>query len=343
MEMTELEHELHEAKAAWGEAQKRVADLKPLLAKAKDDVLERKRNYEVLHEQVHRREVKAGVRYYLRLRHIGPAPVLNLERAEFEAIALSRRRLNAALGLEENFELLIRNYVEWEDELDAIAAAGISALEDALANFELRERPNRRLVNVLTAALVYVDHAKQLVKQIVDRSETAQCALEQRLATHFDGVLAYRFFSALRNYVQHNGLAVHKLSLGVTRGSRETTVEPFTVLGYLEESDSFSPRSLLKKLPLEVDLRAWLKQYLRCLADVHSYVRETVRPNVESAWKILQRYSASYAAVNGGDTFALAAVEAPEGGAERAVFLQLSWDDVRSHLTARAPDQAIRP
>ncbi len=37
-----------------------------------------------------------------------------------------------------------------------------------------------------------VDHAKQVLKQITDHPETAQCAFEEQLGTHYDGVMPYR-------------------------------------------------------------------------------------------------------------------------------------------------------
>lgn len=197
-------------------------------------------------------------------------------------------------------------------------------------------------MNVLTAALMCVDHAKQVLKQITDHPETAQCAFEEQLGTHYDGVMPYRFFAALRNYVQHNGLAVHKLSLGFSRSSPDNMVEAFTLLRHLEECDSFTQRSLLNQLPSEINLRDWLKQYLRCLANSHCYVRALVKPNVDAAADLLRRHTTAYAALNNGETFALAAIETSEVGRGRVVFLHLQWDVVREHLTSRAPDGSIR-
>lgn len=102
--------------------------MKRQAAKAKDNLQELKRTYANLHQQVHTPKPNSNLRYFLQLNHLGPSKVLPLEPAEFEAIALARRRLSAALGLEENFVLLMRNYVDWGSELDSIAKTEISLL-----------------------------------------------------------------------------------------------------------------------------------------------------------------------------------------------------------------------
>lgn len=56
-------------------------------------------------------------RYTLRPNILDSAPELEITREKFELIKQARKTLNAALAIEEKYELLYCNYIEYEKDL----------------------------------------------------------------------------------------------------------------------------------------------------------------------------------------------------------------------------------
>lgn len=278
---------------------------------------------------------------YLRQYVIGPAPKIPISDAQFEAAKAARVVLAAAFALEESYDLLIGNYIEVEQELLTAAAAnaarGVNTYEDF---FELRSTVNRRVVNLLTASRLYLDQAPQHLATCAQNPTTARADFKQRTNDHYDASFSYRFLEALRNHVQHCGLAVHRLSInnkwngaGETR-ELELSIQPFAEKRYLADDAQFK-RRVLDETPDQVVLTKVIREYLQCLGNVHSLVRSHVAVNVEAARSTIQQHLSTYGAANDGQTIGLAAFKGGLAGQQETVPLFLGWDDVRMKLVAR--------
>jgi hypothetical protein len=136
-----------------------------------------------------------------------------LNKEEFDAIKHSKQICLLALQLEETFKLLLDNFLEWEVELLQAAQRyvvwrGIShdhSMNDRLAF-------DRRLVNVLTACRVYLDHTDGIISKCFNNpSDELRGIKAFKSALYYDH-FGYRLLEGLRNYVQHRGLVVGIIS-----------------------------------------------------------------------------------------------------------------------------------
>lgn len=177
---------------------------------------------------------------YLRQNVIGQVPELPISNEQYEAVADARSILASAFAIEESYDLLIGNYVEVEQEL--LTATAINAVRDLNGYhdfFELRSTINRRVVNLLTATRLYLDQTPQRLSGCAATPEDARAEFKQRTRDHYDATFGYRFLEALRNHVQHCGLAVHRLSLNskwIGEGEGrvlELSIQPFVEKRYL--------------------------------------------------------------------------------------------------------------
>ena len=92
-------------------------------------------------------------------------PDFPLTEGEFQSLKHAKNCLNAAMALEENFDLLINNYRDLE--LEAISASVndmTTGMPDYDDFFEVRTRLNRRVINLLSATRMYMDQCPQLLK-----------------------------------------------------------------------------------------------------------------------------------------------------------------------------------
>jgi hypothetical protein len=281
------------------------------------------------------------MKHYLRIQAMGHFPELPISEDEFQAIKTARAVLSAAFALEESYDLLISNYVELEQELLLAAAETLARDRHAYDSFfDLRATINRRAVNLLTASRLYLDQAPQYLGACASTPETAKSELKKRLSAHYDSSYSYRLLEALRNHVQHCGLAVHKLSIGSrwtgdpSSSVLEASVLPFAVRRHLAEDNQFK-KTVLLETPEEVNLMGCIREYLQCLGDIHKHLRSIVASAAENARTLLQSHISQHSVASSGQVLGLAAVRSDPATENQTVSLLLDWDDVRLQLIKR--------
>lgn len=278
---------------------------------------------------------------YIRQNILSNAPKLPLNDDQFEELAEARVVLNAAFALEESYDLLIGNYIEVEKELLLAAASdAVRDLDDYQDSFKLRSTINRRVVNLLTATRLYLDQAPQRLKNCAVDPDSARAEFKLRASEHYDGFFNYRFLEALRNHVQHCGLAVHRVtqgrkSIGEGAGHAiEISVKPFVQKKYLETDGAFK-RKILKEMPEEVMLTLSIREYLQCIGNLHTLVRSHFADRVSKSRQLISAQISRYANENDDATIGLTAFRINSRGKQESLPLFLNWDDVREKLVLR--------
>lgn len=278
---------------------------------------------------------------YIRKNVIGNAPEVPIDDAQFEAIAQARVVLAAAFALEESYDLLIGNYVEVEQELLAAAArSAVRNLSECQDFLELRSTINRRVVNLLTATRLYLDQAPQRLRDCAVDPRTARTEFKKRTNHHYDAFFGYRFLEALRNHVQHCGLAVHSLSqnsrwIGEGGGRElELSIWPFAERRYLAEDGGFK-KTILDEIPEKVVLTLVLREYLQCIGNLHMLVRSHVSDRAKSSRQTIQAHISKYAERNNGSTIGLTAFRTDPQGKQESLPLLTNLDDVREKLVLK--------
>ncbi|HEV8240440.1 MAG TPA: hypothetical protein VGS57_13810 [Thermoanaerobaculia bacterium] len=225
--------------------------------------------------------------YNLRIWALGYGPGIALTGEEYADLLGAIERTYLATGVEEKLDLLLENFLEYERELLDIALhhSLFTPLDDHRV-FHDAQLINRRVVNLLTAARMYVDQVKHAVSAYFKSASASQPDVAALLSAEYDDNLEYRIAEALRNYAQHQDLPVHELSWpSAWEGMNEPQhrlrfwVTPSIMVDELATAGDFKASVLAelratgkKSFPLTPILR----RYVESLASVHSKLREVL-------------------------------------------------------------------
>jgi len=246
-------------------------------------------------------------RFAIALNLLGKHPELPISESEFSTISKSLQDLNQLLLLEERFDLLAMNFLEFETLLTSrLLHFEHLGFVDGNHQMLVRRDANRVLMNVLTAARAYIDQLPQILNALFGKesAETNHCKSLLRKA--YDERPGYRIFEALRNHTQHSGFPIHLTSYGthmIGEYPKLLETRSFCVLVKPEmlAADKKLKASILKELTSMgeyVNLRPLLCQYISGIADAHYHIRSKVKPIGDTASLILkiqlEKYIAAY-------------------------------------------------
>jgi hypothetical protein len=281
------------------------------------------------------------VKYIIRKAVLAPTPEIEISPEEYFLLGRARAVLSSALAIEEKYEILIANYLAIETQLLQIAAT--NAVRDTLSYsefFDTRSALNIALVNLLTAARLYLDQLPQDVAECLPENCGAGDIVKAQCSKEYDEHLDYRFMEALRNHVQHRGLPIHFIrqdaqwtSFGED-GSMEFTVDIAARRRYLEEDKKFK-KAVLDEVTGDVDLKAACRRYVESLSAINEFTRGVVAESVRSARAALEAAHTRYAEVYPKTPIGLTALAMDDGRETSSVPLLLDWDDVRLELLKR--------
>ncbi|MFT6600700.1 MAG: hypothetical protein ACJATD_001555 [Alloalcanivorax sp.] len=284
--------------------------------------------------------------YQLCIMAIGRCPEIQLSKDRYIQLRDAKRTLDLAGAIEEKFDLLMSNYLELEKEVLSLTAESMVASSPIYEGFaDIRRILNRRVANLLTAAKLYVAHMRQNVKSCDPDSSELGKEVEFLFEQKYDGSFEYRFMEALRNHVQHCGLAIHrttKPSKWVGEGDsrrRSLGLRIFSERATLEESGKFKS-SVLGEMPENVDLLVAARSYVSSLSLIQGDIRTLIDGKVREARECLEEAIKQYKTENNGQATGLVAISYAEGGGRplkviEKTSLLLDWDDVRIALSKK--------
>lgn len=268
---------------------------------------------------------------------LDPPPPLEISKSDYLSIVKSRTVLNAAFSIEENYDLVIGNYLELEKTALSISTSAIARhFSEYQELFELRAEMNRRAVNLLSTARLFVDQLPQWFNECGHNAEHAK----QYLRREYDSNFEYRFMEALRNHVQHSGLAVHSVKgdskwIPPGRPSRiEFSFKVLTLRSFLKQDRSFK-QTVLEECPEQVDFLSATRRYLESFGVVQEGIRTAIEPAVTGAREIFAGAIQKYIVFSSNSALGLSAFGPPNTESENKVPVFLDWDDVRIKLTKR--------
>ena len=283
------------------------------------------------------------MKYFLRQRIIGNAEKLPLEPHEFLEIKKAHFGLSSAFSLEEAYDLLVSNYIELEQEVvSAAAREGIRREHGYDDFFGLRSVLNRRFVNLLSTCRSYMDQVPQILNNCTADSESAKKEMKRCFSKNYDGSFSYRLLEAMRNHVQHCGLAVHEVSIRVRSVSaddshiNEVSIEPYACRKYFELDNKFK-NTVLAEMPEKISLLKSLREYMQSIGEAHGVARILVDEQVKYYRNLVEIKILQYREINNGEITGLAAIEADDSELNyiNSYPLILDWDDVRLKLSNR--------
>lgn len=210
---------------------------------------------------------------------IDESPTVPSDEAEYKACVSAVDGLTCICDVEETYESLIENYIEWEN------AIGLQTLRQ-IVSFEIghievaasRKLVARRLANLLASARLYLDSLPQHTKRILPGNRGALSQIEQAPRIQYDARLSYRVMEALRNYSQHAALPIHSIT---TRASRQdaTGELTFAVLPHVDRQQLAQDKKFKKAILEEIqkleriELKPMVREYLEGISSVHKVFR----------------------------------------------------------------------
>ncbi|EGQ8277118.1 hypothetical protein DC852_26620 [Vibrio parahaemolyticus] len=273
---------------------------------------------------------------------LGNHPEIEITREKYNDLSTAWEILKAALAIEEKYELVISNFLELEKDSLAISAEHMIRNNlDYSTFFDISSTFNRRIVNLMTATRLYIDQIQQHVK--VCDPELVEI-VKGSFSLEYDALFEYRFMEALRNYVQHRGLAVHLTQMPsewVEDGEfrfLEYKTKIYAQRANLEGDKAFK-KAVFHEMPERVELLAASKVYMEAISKVHDFIRTSIKEVVDKSREQVKESIVQYASLNNGNAVGLYAISFEKGKSadkiHEKVLLQLSWDDVRLELVRK--------
>lgn len=283
--------------------------------------------------------------FFIKKMILGPAVALKIDESEFDQLKQSREVLLSAKAIEEKYDLLISNFFELEKEILTQLAQQMIFVKDSYQHmYEIQSEINRRVVNLLTSTKLYYDQLEKHVRTCMN--DEKECGKEAKgyFSEEYDEHFEYRFMEALRNHVQHYGLAVHSLSLPSKWIGEGENSELINKLKIYSTKETLSQNKDFKKvvfneMPSKVELVKAIRIYVGCFSNVHSRVRELVQVNVLSSRSDIEGAISRYKDASKGNaigTYAyMVEVDDPAATPMDKYPLLLDWDDVRLNLNKK--------
>lgn len=275
--------------------------------------------------------------HYLQRAVLDPNPPMEITAEEYHRLVEARSILNAAFSLEENYDLLVGNYIELENSALTLATSTMAQRRHEYEDmFELTAEMNRRAVNFLSTARLFVDQ----IRQRVGACGCDNVLVKTKMNEEYDKSFEYRFMEALRNHVQHSGSAVHGLEFGGKWGPAKTkevklfTLSVFTYKRMLQFEETFK-KTVMEECPEKVDFLDATRCYLGALSDVHEFARQCVEDTATRARMAFEDAISRYTEFSEGPAIALSAYASTDEDRKNPTAIFLNWDDVRLKLQKR--------
>ncbi len=220
--------------------------------------------------------------YNLRILAAGFGSGIELTGTEYASLVSAIQRIYLATGVEEKLDLLLENYLEYESELLQLGLQSclFTSIDDHRV-FREAQLINRRIVNLLTAARMYIDQVKHSLARYFDPDPAPDIAA--LFSAEYDQHLEYRIAEALRNHTQHRALPVHTV-LAFREWEKKHTAEQrlrFTVIPSVSLEELVDEGEFKASVLAELEqsgkkffpLTPILRRYVESLASVHGKVR----------------------------------------------------------------------
>lgn len=280
--------------------------------------------------------------YELRIFAIGENPddKIVISKDEFDMLKESRRILAAGLAIEEKYEVLLTNYEDFEKEiLNSTLESELKRPRDYSDFRPLRVRCNIRIINLLTACRLYIDHIMQHVHDIILVKAEGVDLIEQFCSEKYDQNLEYRFMEKLRNYVQHNSFPIDTTSVKswVVRNDNSdreiaSTIELICTKKVLEEDSNFN-RAILAELDEQIYLKQMIRKYVECLSEVQARVRSIISNRLSAARNNINEYLTRFKNEVNNNTDGLYALAYDDSRQiQDKMPILLNWDELRISL-----------
>lgn len=211
-----------------------------------------------------------------------PDRFLEVTQSEFEEITTAKAKVVTFVAIEEKFDLVIENYADYERDLLEVSLQRLLSPGN-LGDYD-RTRGHshavaRRLVNLLSAARLYLDQVAHDLITVYGPDSPAAARMKEARKKEYDDRLAYRVMEKLRNHVQHRGMPIWGISYPSSWDEPPRrlrfSVAPILDLPALREDPEFN-RDIVRELEgkgEQILLTPLVREYIEGLGVVHEALR----------------------------------------------------------------------
>ncbi len=271
---------------------------------------------------------------------LGSTIAQEIHEEQFVRLKKSHSILLSARAIEEKYDLLISNYFEFEKELlSKIAEHSLFEQTSYNAFYDLRSILNRRVINLLTSTKLYCDQIEKHVRGC--KTITSESFTKPLFSEEYDNHIEYRFLDAMRNHVQHYGLAIHSLTLPSAwtgEGDMRRLVNSIKLFTHKDElyKDSQFKLTTLRELSDKIDLVNAIRVYVNSFNTIHRKIRALIENNITCARDDFDQIIKNYQSINSGDAVGIYAYSVASGDfnekPNEKFPIMLDWDNVRVRL-----------
>ncbi len=243
------------------------------------------------------------MKYLISLRAADSPGFIEIDEAEYKLIKDARENLFEALYLEENLDLVIENYYEYETDLLSISSRMMIFHDNYFSMGRERSLISRRIVNLLSVGRMYIDQSPHHLNNMYGKDSGIPGLLEKERAFQYEQKLGYRVMEAIRNYAQHRDFPIQGIKLSFHKVEDETGSQllfraiPLISISTLAD-DKFKQTILQEIRDAStkdlVDVRPFVKEYVEGIGMLHVKTRELIHPELIKWEKALEDAIAKY-------------------------------------------------
>lgn len=287
--------------------------------------------------------------FVLLRRVLGTRSEFAIDAARFADIRTARNASSSLLATEEKLELLLTCYSEFEEVLLHLAIGHVIHDHGGWsASIDEIQTVNHRLIALLAMGRLYTEQVQHDIHSIYGRRGVPTNALSTKIDETRQEDSSFAFVEAIRNYVQHRSLPVHRLiSHAAWEGEGADRRCVHTVDAELEvaklEGDRRFDRETLEAMADRngrINLRPLVRSYVSAIGRIHQLVREASEADINVWDAAIRSAEEDFAATFNEGITGLAAVHKNDAG-ETIEIVPIFSDPIQRRETLKQKNRNV--
>lgn len=243
------------------------------------------------------------MKYIISTRVADSPGYIEIDEAEYNLIKGARENLFEALYLEENLDLVIENYYEYETDLLSISSRMMIFGDEYFSMGRERNLISRRIANLLSSGRMYIDQSSHHLNNMYEKASDIPRSVEIEKVLQYEQKLGYRVMEAIRNYAQHRDVPIQGIKLSFRLVESETGSQflhrAIPLMNISTLADDKFKQSILRELRDTstkdlIDVRPFVREYVEGIGTLHVKTRELIHPDLVTWEKTLDEAIAKY-------------------------------------------------